>query len=100
MFGTGARMSMDGGTNGPDPKEGANPEIMDTCPDEMTLAAYLDARMDAQELARMELHLARCGKCAKSVQELRDILGQVELAEEDPALLREVAERAKKIIDR
>lgn len=93
-------MSKDSGTNGPDPKEGVNPEIMDTCPDEMTLAAYLDSRMDAQELARMELHLALCVKCAKSVQELRDILGQVELAEEDPALLREVAERAKKIIDR
>lgn len=93
-------MSKDSGTNGPDPKEGVNPEIMDTCPDEMTLAAYLDSRMDAQELARMELHLARCVKCTKTVQELRDILGQVELAEEDPALLREVAERAKKIIDR
>jgi hypothetical protein len=48
----------------------------------------------------MELHLTCCVKCAKSVQELRDILAQVDLEPEDPALLRQVAERAKKIIDR
>ena len=93
-------MPKDGGTKGTDPKDGAHSEAIDRCPDEITLAAYLDARMNEHELAKMELHLARCEKCAKSIQELRDILAQVEFDHEDPTLLREISERAKKIIDR
>ena len=91
-------MPKDGSTHGPDSTDGAHSGSIDHCPDEMTFAAYLDERMDARELARMELHLARCVKCANSVQELREILAQIHSGQEDPVLVSEIAQRAKKLI--
>ncbi len=91
-------MPKDGSTNGPAPKEGAHSGSIEHCPDEMTIAAYLDERMGARELTRMELHLSRCVKCAKSVQELREILAQVHSGQEDPDHVSEIAQRAKKLV--
>jgi len=69
-----------------------------SCPDEMTLASFLDGRLGKAELAEMELHLGHCEKCRKAVDELRDILSQMDPLSEDPAVIKNVADRAKKLI--
>jgi len=91
-------MPKDGGSTAPGPMDGAHPEDFASCPDELTLASYLDAKLSGEDKARMDAHLARCGKCARAVAELRDILAQVGGDEMDSEEARSVAERAKKLV--
>lgn len=92
-------MPKDGGTNGPRPQDGAIDAAADRCPDEMTLASYLDGRLSGDEEAVMALHLARCRKCATAVAELRELIAGIDSGVEDEDEARAAAERAKKIID-
>lgn len=78
----------------------ALPRAEDRCPDDMTVASYLDGRATPEESAVLERHLARCARCAKAVRELRDILGQVSRDRPDPELVRQMADRAKKLVRR
>ena len=64
----------------------------------MAVAAYLDGRAAPQEAAALERHLARCTRCAEAVRELRDILGRTDQDGHDPEFLRQVADRAKKLV--
>ena len=91
-------MPQDGGASTPMPKDGAMPEDPSVCLDAMTLAAYLDDTLDARERARADAHLARCAKCARAVEELRAIMSGLEPGSEDPAMVRDAAERAKKLV--
>ena len=43
----------------------------EACPDFLTLASYIDGRLDARECDRIELHLSRCDICLESVAALR-----------------------------
>jgi len=91
--------SQDDPTTIPQP-DGAATQAPDGCPDELTLASYLDGMMPAEERVRLEEHLAGCRKCAKSVAELREILGHLEAdAREHAGEAREAAERAKKLVE-
>jgi len=92
-------MPKDGGANKGTPMDGIRPETLDRCPDALTLASYLDGKMEGKELALLEYHLSRCAKCSKDVAELREIIAQVELGPEHSERVREVVERGKKIID-
>ena len=92
-------MPKDGGANKGIPTDGVRPEALDSCPDALTVASYLDGRLESQELALFEYHLSRCAKCAKDVAELREIISQVELGPEHSERVREVVERGKKLID-
>lgn len=89
-------MSKEGGhhsTPGNEPHGDAGP-----CPDSLTLAAYLDGRLAPGERADFEAHLARCLKCAKDVAELRDILAAVNDGQEPSGVIKDVADRAKRLL--
>lgn len=92
-------MPKDGGANKGTPMDGIRPESLDSCPDALTLASYLDGKMVGKDLALLEYHLSRCAKCSKDVAELREIIAQVELGPEHSQRVREVVERGKKILD-
>ncbi|GFK94365.1 hypothetical protein NNJEOMEG_02209 [Fundidesulfovibrio magnetotacticus] len=69
------------------------------CPDALTVAAYLDGRLEGAELAAVERHLAACRKCATDVLELRELLDNV--AGDEPGReehVREAADKAKKLV--
>lgn len=92
-------MPQDGGANTPLPKDGATPEDFSVCLDAMTLAAYLDDTLDARKRRIADAHLAYCRKCGQAVEELRAIMSGLEPDSEDPAMIKSVAERAKKLIE-
>jgi anti-sigma factor RsiW len=92
-------MPKDGGANKGIPMDGIRPEDLDSCPDALTLASYLDGKMEDKEQALLEYHLTRCAKCAKDVSELPEIIAQVELGPDHSQRVREVVERGKKILD-
>ncbi len=61
----------------PAPAEGG------TCPDELTLAAYVDGRLGEPDVAPIEAHLSRCHLCAEAVGAAREVASAapVEVAE-------------------
>lgn len=82
-----------------DMRQGAAPDACERCPDEIEIASYLDGMMDSAQLERMRAHLALCGKCAKTVEELRELLAAAgSEASEDAEALRQMAEKAKKLV--
>jgi len=85
-------------TPGNPPAEGSAQAKPGACPDAMTLAAYLDGGMDRPERDALEAHMAACRKCAKDVEELRELLATLSDSPEHGHLARDVAERAKKLV--
>lgn len=92
-------MPKDGGLNGTHPTDGVHPGYAGGCPDDLALASYLDGRMTGEGLAHMEEHLSSCRKCALAVAELRDILSSPTLGGDHPETVRELTEKAKKLVD-
>jgi anti-sigma factor RsiW len=68
-------------------------EAPSPCADVETMAAYLDARLPAAEVERMERHLASCGDCLTALTELR-----VACREPAAAAPRGVLERARSLV--
>jgi predicted anti-sigma-YlaC factor YlaD len=46
------------------------------CIDEITMASYLEGRVEAEEIEALELHLADCSDCRTALAELRELLAQ------------------------
>jgi len=59
-------------------------DAVSPCPDEILMAGYLDGKLDKDELARMEAHLAVCASCREEAAELREILAEGEILPESP----------------
>ena len=71
------------------------------CPDAVALAGYLDGKLQPDEAARLEAHLARCAKCRLEVKELREILAAGDIDPDDPAqreALDDLMKKAKGLI--
>jgi len=84
----------------PQPSPDACQPGLDACPDNLTLAGYLDGMLDRAETLAFERHLERCSHCRAAVEELRELLGAVSGAPEDEASLKAAAEQAKKLVDK
>lgn len=93
-------MIKDGSTGRQFPPHCVVPKGLEKCPDSMTLASHLDSRLAPKERALLEEHLVHCPKCAKDVSELRELLTQVDAHDVHSDSVRELAERAKKLVSR
>jgi anti-sigma factor RsiW len=51
--------------------------FVSACPDDETLAAYLDGRLLRIERWRLEAHLAGCGRCVELLATLAPDLGRI-----------------------
>jgi hypothetical protein len=59
--------------------ERKNPDLAQppgSCPDDMTVAAFIDGNLRGEELRQVEAHLAVCRDCALAVEELREDLAE------------------------
>lgn len=61
------------------------------CPDELTLAAWLDGRTDEAALADIDRHLTACPRCLHMVAELRQLLNGEPVLAPAPVLHRAMA---------
>jgi len=48
------------------------------------LSEYLDGELTAPERRELEAHLGECGECSRTLEDLRDIVGQAEALEDRP----------------
>jgi len=61
------------------------------CPDELTLASYLDGRLEARHVEAVEAHLAGCAACRSAAAELRGMLAEPALVMPPAELLTRAA---------
>ncbi len=62
------------------------------CPDAVTMAGYLDGKLDGEELRRMQAHLEVCAACREEVEELREIMAEGGITPESPERSRALAD--------
>lgn len=60
------------------------------------LSSYLDSELEAKEVAQLELHLAQCDRCARELEQMRQLQGLLSQAQRyaaPPAFRAKVMER-------
>ncbi|GAB6035634.1 hypothetical protein JCM15519_01930 [Fundidesulfovibrio butyratiphilus] len=78
-------------------QDGRQPEL-DGCPDNLTVAGYLDGMLDRAETLAFERHLEHCPHCRAAVEELRELMSALSGSPEDEISLGSLTEQAKKLV--
>ena len=65
------------------------------CPDEQTLAAFMEGELSTNAAGELQVHLADCAACRQAFERLREIAGQLRRAraDDDPHFVSQVLER-------
>jgi hypothetical protein len=65
------------------------------CPDEQTLAAFMEGELSTNAAGELQIHLADCAGCRQAIERLRETIGQLRLARavEDPHFVSQLLDR-------